>query len=528
MPARRNELPRQIELPGGQRVDRRMVQAAKAELARRRLSEFVRQAWPQIEAVDYRHNWHIDMICRHLEAVADGKIKNLIINVPPGTSKSTICCVMFPAWLWISRPEMRLFFTTYDQKLSTRDSVRTRNILSSEWYQTWFGDRWHFTGDENLKMFFSNSANGWRQASSVGGQATGSHMDILIVDDPHNVQQAESEKKRQGVLDWWDGTMSTRGTSRNVRRIIIMQRLHQEDLAGHILEKEPENWTHICLPMRFEPERMPKSPLGDVDPRSEPGELLWPSLFDEQKVTELESRMGSVRAAGQLQQRPMPMGGRLFKVDRIDIVESAPAAGAFCRYWDKAGTEDGDYSSGVRMMIDADGDIYVEHVKRGQWTPFERNRHIKQTAAADAATTGNMLQIVVEQEGGSGGKESAMISLRELGHYPVYSESPVTNKWARALPFSAAVEAGRVKLVRGDWNQAYLDELEAFPLGKHDDQVDGSSGAYNWLTLQFRQVGQSPGYVPERDEPERLTADNLKNLPTETLELLSDFGIMPE
>jgi predicted phage terminase large subunit-like protein len=280
------------------------LSAVEQELARRHLHDFVRQAWPIVEPdVDFVDNWHIEGLCAHLEAVVRGEISNLLINVPPGCCKSLLTSVFLPAWTWIEQPSARWLFASYGQELSTRDSLRCRSIVTSPWYRDRWGDRFTLMPDQNCKTRYDTDHRGWRIATSVGGRATGEHPDFIIVDDPHNAKQAESAVQRQAALNWWDGTISTRGRARGVRRVVIMQRLHERDLSGHLLESG--EWQHICLPMEFEPDRMRPTTLnGWTDRRTEVGELLWPALFDRASVASLTRELGSARAAGQLQQRP--------------------------------------------------------------------------------------------------------------------------------------------------------------------------------------------------------------------------------
>jgi hypothetical protein len=220
-------------------------------LAERSLHHFVRQAWPIVESAPFIDGWHIRAICAHLEAVTRGDILKLLINVPPGCSKSLLTCVFWPAWEWVNNPTLRLFFASYDQRLSTRDSVKCRILIGSQWYQANWGERFQFTGDQNQKTYYENNRGGYRLATSVGGHGTGEHPDRIVIDDPHDVRGSESEAERQSAHGWWNLTMGARGVSRSARRVIIMQRLHQDDLSGRVLDQG--GFEHICLPMRYEP-----------------------------------------------------------------------------------------------------------------------------------------------------------------------------------------------------------------------------------------------------------------------------------
>lgn len=441
------------------------------------LYEFVHQAWHIVEPdSDFIPGWHIESICRHLEAVATGTIRNLLINLPPGHCKSRVCNVFFPAWVWARQPSSRFFHASYAQELATRDSVDCRYIIESDWYRERWGHVVKLVDDQNQKIKFGTTAHGWRMATSIGGRGTGEHPDFIMVDDPHNVRQAESDTEREDCLRWWDSTISSRGLIRGVRKVVIMQRLHVADLSGHILERG--GFDHICLPYRYEPERMKPTTIGWTDPRQTPGEILWPEVPDQMKdaFNAFPPRLD----AGQLQQRPVPEGGALFHREWFEIVSHLPhGVEVAVRYWDKAATaDDGDYSAGV-LMVSYDGLWYVADVIRGRWSIRERNQIILRTAQLDSANY-RQLTIVVEQEGGSGGKESAEFTVRQLAGFHVRVDRVTGAKLLRAQPLADQCEAGNVRLVRGAWNYSFIEELSLFPVGTHDDQVDAAAGAFAW------------------------------------------------
>src|SRR5277367_1361934 len=202
------------------------------EYATRSLHEFVRQAWHIVEpSTPFVPGWHIDAIIDHLEAVSYGRIRNLLINVPPRHMKSLLVSVLWPAWEWIRWPERRSFYSSYAAQLSIRDSVKCRRLIESSWYQERWADRYALTGDQNTKGRFENNRSGYRLSTSVGGAATGEGGDRVVCDDPHNVQEPESDSVRKATLDWWDIVMSTRlNDPKTASKIVVMQRCHQRDL----------------------------------------------------------------------------------------------------------------------------------------------------------------------------------------------------------------------------------------------------------------------------------------------------------
>jgi len=274
--------------------------AAKKALAERHLQDFIRQSWHVVEPkTPFVSGWHMDAICEHLEAVVRGDITRLLINIPPRHMKSLAVAVFGPAWAWVEQPHLRWLFASYAESLSKRDSLKTRRLIQSPWYQARWADRYQLTSDQNEKLRFENSESGYRLATSVGGLGTGEGGDIIAVDDPHNTLGAESQAKREGALTWWDETMSTRlNDPKTGRIIIVMQRLHERDLAGHVLAQG--GYEHLCLPARFESKHPTKSQtsLGFVDPRTEAGHPLWAEKYGESELADLEKRLGPYGVAG--------------------------------------------------------------------------------------------------------------------------------------------------------------------------------------------------------------------------------------
>ena len=287
-----------------------------------RLGPFSRAAWSIIEpATVYKHNWHLDCIDDHLEAVTRGDIRNLVINMPPRHEKSIKVSVMWPAWVWTFNPSWRWLFASYSHDLSIRDSVSTRRIIQSRWYQERWGRVFQLTGDQNAKTRFDTNKAGVRLATSVGGIGAGEGGDAVVVDDPHNVLETESDQSREGVLQWWDQQMSTRlNDPKKGRKVIVMQRLHERDLSGHVLAAG--GYVHLRLPTEYTPkvwvrvpgEYMPEpDPVPVPDPRTVPGELLWTEHFGPAEVADAKVRLGEYGFAGQHQQDPAPASGGIFK-----------------------------------------------------------------------------------------------------------------------------------------------------------------------------------------------------------------------
>lgn len=469
----------------------------RTELATRKLKHFIAQAWHIVEPnTTYKANWHIDAICEHLQAVFDGEIRNLLVNVPPRTMKSLTISVFWPVWCWINNPNIRWLYSSYAHTLSVRDAVKSRRIIQSDWFTDRWGDRFKLSGDQNAKQRYDNNKGGYRLATSVGGAATGEGGDYVVVDDPHNIFEIESDVVRNGVLMWWDEVMSTRlNDPETGGRIIIMQRSHQYDLSGHVIEKG--GYEHLMLPMEFETARRCSTSIGFVDPRIKEGELLAPGRVGAKTVQELKTALGTYGYAGQMQQRPTPREGNMFKIDEINVVDLIKENNVKKRWraWDKAGTEGaGAFTVGVRMgkykkprnngTYDEYGKerkskYFIDDVVRGQWSSGKREDKIQQASLKD----GKKIWIVIEQEPGSGGKESAESTMKSLLGRHVELERPTGDKEARADPFSVAVENGEVDILRAPWTFDLIDELKHFPQSRYKDQVDACSMAFSRLRV---------------------------------------------
>ena len=437
------------------------------------LSTFVREAWPIVEPfVSLRWNWHLDAICGELERVTAGEIDRLIINVSPGSCKSLLVSVFWPCWEWARQPHLRYLCASHSDALAVRDNLRCRDVILSEWFQDRFTLR--LAGYQNEKTRFNTTAGGHRIGTGVGGVATGEHPDRIILDDVHKAAQASSDVERTRALRWFDRTIATRGLIRDVRIVLIMQRLHENDLSGHLLDRG--GWQHICFPMRYELDRSGS----ELDVRTKEGELFWPEMFSEETVAQLELDLGVYGAAGQLQQRPAPEGAGLFSREWFEIVDAVPANAERVRGWDIAATADGgDYTAGVKISR-SNGYFYVEDVRRGQLSAAAVDALIAQTAALD----GRACKQREEIEPGAAGKSVIAARARMLAGYDYAGVSVTGSKIIRAGPLRAQAQAGNVKVLRAPWVDAFLGELETFPVGAHDDMVDGASAAFNVLTSE--------------------------------------------
>lgn len=468
---------------------------------------FLTNAWKYIDASPWRDGWPIEAVAEHLQAVVDGDIKRLIINIPPRHGKSTITSVAFPAWTWAqpersptSGPGVQFLMASYANQLVLRDSVKCRRLIESPWYQSLWGDRFQLNSDQNTKSRFSNDQGGERLITSVGAAVTGEGGSIIVCDDPNSASEAFSEASIEATKEWWDGTMSTRlNDMKTGAYIIIQQRLAEDDLTGHVLEKEADGWTHLCLPMRYEADRSFVTSIGWEDPRQNEGDLLWPDRFGEDEVAKLEKSLGPFMAAGQLQQRPEPAGGGVIKRDWWQLWEerSFPPMDYIVASLDTAYTTktNNDYSaltvwgvfttdatSVANRILDAEGrPVYFDRTY-SEFAPklmlmhawqerLEFHDLVEKVAKTCKALKVDKLLVENKAAGISVSQE-----LRRLYGYEGFavqlSDPKSMDKLARLYSVQHLFAEKMVYAPDKQWAEEVITQVGQFPKGKHDDLVD--------------------------------------------------------
>ena len=459
------------------------------------LYRFVQLLWPVLEpGREFVPGWPAEAICEHLEAVHHGEIRKLLINVPPGCMKSLLTNVFFPAWEWGPKnmPWVRYIGASYNDSLTIRDNRRTRHLIRSDVYRKAWGDRFSIDTEQDAKTRFDTNHRGWKIASSVKGLGTGERADRFIIDDPHNVKTADSTKVREDALQWFTEVVPSRVNDMEKSSfIVIMQRVHELDISGLIIAKEL-GYEHLILPMEYEADRHCKTSIGFTDPRKEDGELLWPDRFSRRYIEDdlkpvLRAFGGTYAEAAQLQQRPAPRGGGLFKRTDFQIIDIAPKGGRVVRAYDLAGST-GDrspYTVGVKIRLTDDKRIIFEDIDRGQWSPFE----VEQRMLKNAELDGRDVEIDFPQDPGQAGK-AQVAHLAKLLHGYRFTHSPETgSKEDRARPLAAQAESGNVYLLRGPWNDAFIQEAMVFPQGEFKDQIDAASRGYSNLVRRGKRLG---------------------------------------
>lgn len=513
-----------------------MALAIDASLLSESLYEFVKAAWHIVEpGTEYRDNWHIHAICDHLEAVSRGDIRNLIVNIPPRHMKSLIISVMWPAWEWTWCPTRRWLFASYGDDLATRDAVKTRRLIQSAWYQSRWADpaiwreAFYLTSDQNQKTRYENNRLGYRISTSVGGLGTGEGGDRIVVDDPHNVQKAESEAVRTTTLRWWDETMSTRGNDpQTVAKVIIMQRVHEADLTAHCLKKG--GYEHLCLPAEFEPDHptLSSTSLGFKDPRKKPGQLLWENRFPRAELDALKVSLGEYGTAGQLQQRPTPRGGGEFKrkfMQYWPATRELPAFQYIIQSYDTAYTE----KTANDPTAHTTWGVFTDRLGRAAvmlldaWDEYLNYAALRKKVIADwrakyggvegnPQKPGRRADALLVEVKGSG---ISLIQELQTAAVPAQSYNPgKADKVARAqrimplyemglvwVPESSTWKEGAMEATRpATWARAFVDQLHKFSAetSEHDDYVD----TFTQVLIFLKDAGWLEAPQVEDDDPE--------------------------
>lgn len=457
------------------RTNRREIER---ELSRRSFAAFCQLAWHVLEpSTPLRWGWALDAMAAHLEAVHNGTIKNLLINVPPGCMKSLMTSVFFPAWEWGpgGRPDLRFISTSHAERLAIRDNLKCRRLVESEWYR----ERWPLSleHDQNAKARFETVSSGFRECMAFTSM-TGSRGDRVIIDDPLSVNAALSDAELETAKTTFLESVPTRVNDEKSSIIVIMQRLHQNDTSGIILERGLE-FEHLMLPMRFDLSRRCKTKIF-TDPRTEDGELLFPERFSEETVSGLERTMGAIAAAGQLQQSPVPRGGAVFQREWVKFYKRAqlpPQFEIIVQSWDMTfkAASNSDYVCGL-IIARKGANYFVLARKYGRFNYVESKKQIIDLSFEYPKAHTKLIE----------DKANGSAIIDDLGRdiSGIVAIKPTESKEARAQAVTPLFEAGNVFFPDSDevpWVNEFLAELLQFPAGAHDDQVDALTQGLNFL-----------------------------------------------
>lgn len=454
--------------------------------------EFVKEFWTVINPGQKPHwNWHIKFLCKQMQKMAERVFKakrkkyDLVVNISPGTTKSTIMSIMFPIWAWIRMPTFKFIGASYSSPISQDLSVKSRDLVLSDKFQKAFPEI-KLREDQNTKTYFKNTSGGWRYAVGINGSVTGMHAHFIVIDDPLDPNQALSAADTKMASYWINNTLSSRKVDKEVcPMVIVMQRIHEDDPSANYLDqrKKGVKIKHICLPAELTDNVAPACLR----------KYYKKGLMDEVRLSKRalksEKARGDLRYACQFLQDPAPPEGNMFKVNRLKRGVVPRSFVRLVRFWDKAGTKGGGaWTVGTLMGVDKANRFWILDVVRAQLDSFEREQLIRETAEGD----GHSVIIGLEQEGGSGGKESADNTVRRLAGYKirvVKVDVSTGGKIQRADPFSSQVNAGNVYLVKAAWNKEWVGEFKYFPNSKYMDQIDSASGAFALCVGKKHRVG---------------------------------------
>jgi len=497
------------------------------------LMEFVRAAWPIVEpGKQYVHSWHLDLIAEHLEAITRGELTRLLVNIPPGAMKSLMISCFWPAWEWGPKglAHFRYIATSFALDAVTRDSRRMRDIVTSDWFRA------HWPEVELIRfgeMSYENTMKGWREAAAFGS-LTSKRADRLIIDDPHSVKTAESaaDRKKAGFL-FREAAINRLNNQMESAIVVVMQRLHEDDVSGVILDNNM-GFTHLCLPMEYEPERKCETPWGE-DIRTEDKELLAPDRFPPSAVAELKNSMTAYSWAGQYQQRPMPRGGGMFPYNSWEFWDKElavkygknedqfPDMELVIGSVDTAFTEkkENDLSAMVVLGVWRDLEGYPQLMLMYFW----QERLAFHALAEKIVETGRKLKIdklLIEDKASGRSVLQELMRVTREEDFTIHARNPgAQDKWARAASVSGfhreekedgTVRPGMVyvpmktqptgEVWPRHWAESLMAQCASFPKGRHDDGVD----AYVQGLIYLRSVGLVRRRQEEAiDEMDRLT-----------------------
>jgi predicted phage terminase large subunit-like protein len=464
--------------------------AEKGKVLELSLQEFVGQAWGILEPVSTLvWSWHLDLICEYLTLIKDGQFKavcgdleGIIFNVPPRTMKSLLISVFFPIWVWTTRPSCRFMFVSYSEKLSTQHSVFRRSVIESDWYQERWGSIFSLSHDQNVKSHYQNSERGTMFSTGMQATATGMGGDVLIFDDPLNPEQAISQVEREAVNLRFDTTFRSRiNDPATGVKIIIMQRLHELDLTGHVLARESSRWKHVSLPAVAQKDETWEFPSSKEPKQQKAGDLLWPERLPQSFLSSQRVGMGSWAFNGQYQQTPAPLDGGIIKRQWVRFYRQLPEKFEFMvQSWDCtfSGGHDNDFVAG--QVWGRQGGKYF-------MLPYRTYDRLDfgPTMAAIKACHAKFPQVnaVLIEDKANGPAIISELQKEIPGVVPV---NPEGGKLARAQATAPLWESGSIELPDPQlfgcpWIEDYLHNICTFPKAAHDDDVDATSQALIYM-----------------------------------------------
>ena len=465
------------------------------------LASFIAKSFATLEpGTTFRENWHNHALAHQLTLVTSGGTTRLIVNVPPRSGKSISVTVAYTAWMLGRDPTLKIMCLSYSGELAREHALNFRTIVESDWYRRVF-PAVKFQKRRNRIMEMVTAAHGGRFASGLGGSVLGRGADLIIIDDPIKAQDALSEAERRRVNLFYDNTLYTRLNQKTRGAIIIvMQRLHEDDLVGHVLPKEA--WEVLSIPaIEIEDQEYRTGPEPWEVYQRQQGELLYAEREPQEVLDQARRNLGSMNFSAQYQQNPMPADGNVIKREWLRYYEAAPHFDVIMVSWDTASTleETADYSVGTVWGL-KDNMIYLLDVVRGRFEFPDLRRKIEETHQRHGA------QATLIEDTDTG--RAILQELRRHGSCRPIMWSPRYDKQARLLAQSPKFEAGQVLLPReAPWLADYMKELLAFPNATHDDQVDSTSQALNWLSQRIAARARRTRPNPPRPQSDGTRPD---------------------
>ncbi len=460
-----------------QKVDiEKLALLVVADKCRKDFFFFLQTFWDVIIKEDPIFNWHIPYLCKELEKLSECIVKrepkpyDLIINIPPGTTKSTIVTVMFPVWLWTQDPTLRIITNSYSGLLSIDHATKSKDIILSDKFKMLFPNI-VIRPDKSGKQNYQNTETGFRYATSTGATITGFHAHVIINDDPQNPKQAESELMRETANEHTKTLSSRKVDKANTPVITIMQRLHEEDVTGYLLKKKSEHIKHICLPAEDCDNVQP----ADLRKYYVDG-LLDVRRLNRDVLDEAKTDLGSRGYAGQYQQRPYVEEGNIIHRDWFKTINKQefvalhwkePIVFFLDTAYDEKGKSDND-PSGIIATCRIKNTLYIVHAQKVYKDFPQLVEFLPQYLYAHGYNSSGSLRV----EPKASGKSVVQYLKNYTDLNVVETPSPKDSKSARLYAASPSVEGGRVVLVEGDWNEEFIDELCGFPSKPHDEYVD--------------------------------------------------------
>lgn len=457
----------------------------QAEKAKRSFALFVKEAWYELEpGTPLLWNWHMDALCLHLQATYNREITRLLIGIAPGHTKSSLVSVLFPVWCWINEPRDRWLCASHSLDLAIRDNRNRRRLIESDWFQARYSNVFRLAGDQNVKSFFENDKKGYQIAVAVRSSGTGKRATHLLIDDPHNAMEGEANRK--ATIEWFGKTWVSRLNDQKTGPMVVVgQRLHEEDLSGHILQLG--GWQHLCLPEEFEPTRKCFTSIGWSDLRTIEGQLLWPEKFSRETLEKLKFDLGPLDYAAQYQQLPVPAGGYIFKqederffteTEDSYLLETPsgikPVLKSDCWLFSTmdlaiSSKQTADYSVIATFACTPARDLLLLDIRRGRWSHTEQQKQVKLVYLQFEPDYFSIESVAYQL---------ALIQDLLIEGIPCREYRPTKDKVSRASSASVWMANGKMYwLKNATWLPDFRAEVFSFPRAAHDDQVDDLSMA---------------------------------------------------